>query len=382
MIGSPASMNSPSETTSTRSPSMSAIPAGRNGDAAVPRLPSQARSVSGADAKPSRAVSSVSRTSRRPNGRRGRKRNKARDTASGQQERRRDLPDGGDHHGPRRPGADEAQSQAADQGGEPEDPGDPEARRDEDLDRQEDEADADEQQLLPPGQPHQPVAPEEEGEADDAERAGHAEAGRPDLHDDPEDADRHQERADHRVGQEAHEALGPRRRRPAHLGAGEVEVRQDGVEAVRAGIRELVLQGLLGREGQELPLGDDAGNLHVGVHHRLGEQRRPLPALGGRAELLAHVGDGLLRHGLRRRAGRAELHGGGRPDRPAVGHDDPLGSEADQGPGRDGPLVHEGYRPDAALEQRVTDQDRRVHTSPERVDLQDHGGSTGRSGLV
>jgi hypothetical protein len=108
----------------------------------------------------------------------------------------------------------------------------------------------------------------------------------------------------------------------------------------------------------------------------------PLPALGGRAKLLTHVGHGLLRHGLRRRAGRAELHGGGRPDRPAVGHDDSLGGEADQGPGRDGALVHELHRPDAAPEQGVTDQDCRVHTSPERVDLQDHGGGPGRGRLV
>ena len=60
--------------------------------------------------------------------------------------------------------------QAADEGGEPEDPGDPEARRDEDLNGQEDEADADEQQLLPARQPDQPVTPEEEREAGDAER--------------------------------------------------------------------------------------------------------------------------------------------------------------------------------------------------------------------
>src|SRR3990172_3570419 len=43
VIGSPASMNSPSETTSTRSPSMSAIPAGRSRDALVPPFPTHSR---------------------------------------------------------------------------------------------------------------------------------------------------------------------------------------------------------------------------------------------------------------------------------------------------------------------------------------------------
>jgi hypothetical protein len=40
-ICAPASMNSPSETTSTRSPSTSAIPEGRSGETVVPPLPSQ-----------------------------------------------------------------------------------------------------------------------------------------------------------------------------------------------------------------------------------------------------------------------------------------------------------------------------------------------------
>src|SRR5688572_4967143 len=61
-IGVPGSMSSPSDTTSTRAPSMSAIPAGRSGEAARPRLPSQRRSLSGSVPRP------VSRMSHRPNG--------------------------------------------------------------------------------------------------------------------------------------------------------------------------------------------------------------------------------------------------------------------------------------------------------------------------
>ena len=165
-------MKSPSETTSTRSPSMSAMPAGRSGDAAVPRLPSQARSVSGADAKPSRAASSVSRTSRRPKGRRGRKRSRARAAAIASSSETATRPRAVMITAHVAPGADQAQRQTGHERDDPEDPGDPEARNDEDLEGQEDQTGAHEQQLLPAGQPHQPVAPEEEREAADADTPG------------------------------------------------------------------------------------------------------------------------------------------------------------------------------------------------------------------
>ncbi len=64
----------------------------------------------------------------------------------------------------------------------------PKPGRDEDLDGEENHAGADQEQLLPADQPHQPVAPEEQREAADAHRPRHAEAGGPELHDDPEDA--------------------------------------------------------------------------------------------------------------------------------------------------------------------------------------------------
>jgi hypothetical protein len=62
--------------------------------------------------------------------------------------------------------------------GEPEDAGEPEAWRDEKLDRQENDAGADEQQLLRPSEPDQPVSPEEEREAQNAEHSGHPEPRR------------------------------------------------------------------------------------------------------------------------------------------------------------------------------------------------------------
>ena len=135
----------------------------------------------------------------------------------------------------------------------------------------------DQGQLLPADQAHQPVPPEEEREAPDAERARHSESGRAQLHDDAEHPQRHQERAHHRMREEPHHVLGPGRVEPSDLGAGEAEPGQHGVEVVGPDVDDLELQGLVGRQRQELALGDHAGDHHVGVDHGLGHERRPLP---------------------------------------------------------------------------------------------------------
>ena len=382
VIGSPASMNSPSETTSTRSPSRSAIPAGRSGDAATPRVPSHARSDSGADAKPARAVSSVSRTRRRPIGRRGRKRSRISDARDRQQERHRDTPDGAEDDRPCGAGADEAQPETPEKRSEAEDPRDPEAGRHEELDGEENDSCADQEQLLPADEPHQPVTPEEEREAADAHGPRHAEAGGPKLHDDPEDPDRHQERADHRMRQEAQDRLGPGRRGPADLSVGQSQPLEHGLDGVGAEVGELVLERFFGGERQKLALGDEPGNLHVGIDHGLGQKRRAPATLGGRAELLAHVGHGLLGHRLSRSAWLAHLDRGGGSDRAAVRHHDGRGGQADQGPGRDGALVHEGHALDPRAQERVADQHGGVHPSAEGIDLQDDRARLGLGGLV
>src|SRR5690606_20905514 len=74
LTGAPASMKTPSETTSTRVPSISAMPAGRSGETARPVLPSHCRSVSGDETNPSSASMSVERMSLRPKGSFGRTR--------------------------------------------------------------------------------------------------------------------------------------------------------------------------------------------------------------------------------------------------------------------------------------------------------------------
>jgi hypothetical protein len=241
-----------------------------------------------------------------------------------------------------------------------EDPGHAEAGDEKELGGQQGDAKREQEQLLPSGEPHQPVAPKERREARDPDRAGKSEARRPQLHDDPENAERHEDGAQHGMGQETHHVLGPVGRHPADFGAGQVEVRQDRLQGVGAGFGDLVLERLRHGEREKLSLAHQARDLHVGIDHRLGDRRRPAAGLGGRPELLADVGHGLLARRLAFPA-LAHLHRHGRPDRGAHGHDDRPGGEADQRARGDGALVHEGRRADRAPEQRVPDDHRRVH---------------------
>jgi hypothetical protein len=58
------------------------------------------------------------------------------------------------------------------------------------------DADRHQQQFLPPGELHQPVPPEEEAEREQADRARQREARRPNLDEQAQQPDRHQQRAD------------------------------------------------------------------------------------------------------------------------------------------------------------------------------------------
>ena len=178
----------------------SRCPPGAAPTRARPCFPSQTRSCSRAAMRsPRRSTTPSARTSRRPNGRRGRSGIRARDAAIATRRESVDAPAATDHRPPAGALAHHAQAESRDEEHEPENSRDPEARNDEDLDTQEHEPETDEEDLLPSGQAHQPVAPEEQGQAGDAQRPRHAEPRRADLDDDAEDADGHQERADDRM---------------------------------------------------------------------------------------------------------------------------------------------------------------------------------------
>ena len=150
--------------------------------------------------------------------------------------------------------------------------------------------------------------------------------------------------------EEAHDHLGPVGTGLAHLGVPEAELGEDLGQVVGPGVGDLELERLVGGQREQLALLDDPRDFHVGVHHRLGHERRAAPGLRGGAELLAHVGDGLLGHRLRGCPRLPDVYRRGGPDRRAGRHHDPLRGEADQGAGGDRPLVHEGDRPHLARE--------------------------------
>jgi hypothetical protein len=277
-------------------------------------------------------------------------------------------------HGRRRdPGADHAEGEAAEDGDDAQRADDAEARDEERFKQQKDQAARYQQQFLPAGQLHQPVTPEEQRQAGDADCPGHPEAGRANLDQEAEDADGDEQRADHRMGQDADQVLRPVGRGPNEFGAAQAKLLQRAFQGVGAEIDQSVPQRFLGRQREELALLDHLGDGDIRIDHRLGEQRRPLAALGGGAELLADVGNGLLLDRLRGGAGLPHLHWRGGADRSAARHDQLLGGQADQRAGRDGSLVDEGNCGQLGAEQRIADLHGGIHPPAEGVDLQDHG---------
>jgi hypothetical protein len=287
-----------------------------------------------------------------------------------------------DDRGGRIAGPDHAQRQAAEQRRDAQRTDHAEARRDEDLDGQQHQADGGQQQFLPARQLHQPVAVEEQRQAADAQAPSHAEARRAQLDHDAQHAHTDQQRADDRVRQETHQLLGPVRRGGAHLRFGQAQLLEYAVQLVSAEVRHSVLQRLFSGQRQQLALFDDARHLDVGIHHRLGQVLWPLARLGGGAEFLAHVGRRLFLHRQRLGTGHADLHRRGRTDGAAVGHRDGLGGQRDQRAGRDGALVDEGHRSDVCIEQRVADLHGRIHAPAEGVDVQNQRRRAGLGSLV
>ncbi len=131
-----------------------------------------------------------------------------------------------------------------------------------------------------------------------------------------------------------------------------------------------MLQGFLGCKRQELAFFIDTRDLHVRIHHRLGQKRGPLAALGRRAKLFSYVRDSLLFYRLRGRAGLSHLHWRCGADGSSVGHDDLLGSQTDQGAGGDRSLVHEGHRLNPSVQQRVADHNRGIHPPTESINVE------------
>ena len=143
-----------------------------------------------------------------------------------------------------------------------------------------------------------------------------------------------------------------------------------------------MLKGFLRRQCQKLSLLNEATDLHVRVHHRLRDKRRPLAALGRGAELFSYVGDGLLLHRLGGRARLSHLHRCCGADRSAIGHDDLLGSQTDESAGGDRSLVHEGHRLNPSIQQRVADNNSRIHPPTEGIDVENDRRGARIGGLV
>ena len=153
-------------------------------------------------------------------------------------------------------------------------------------------------------------------------------------------------------------------------------------QGIGAKIGNLVLQGFLSRQSEELAFLDEAGDFHIRVDHRLGDERGALAAFGGRAKLCAHEGYGFLLHWLRGAARLSDVHRSSGADRSAVGHDDLLGGQSDKSAGRDRALVYKGHRPNLRIQQSVADENRRIQPPAESIDLENNGGGTYVVGFV
>ena len=152
---------------------------------------------------------------------------------------------------------------------------------------------------------------------------------------------------------------------------------QHGLQGIGAKVGDLVLQGFLGRQREELALFDDTGDLHVRVDHRLGEERAA--ACGSRRwreTPCARRTPSFSATGCAARAGLPDLHRRGGADGSAVGHDDLLGGQSDKSACRDRSLVYKGHRPNPRIQQRIADQHRRIHPPAEGIDLENNGGGT------
>jgi hypothetical protein len=274
-----------------------------------------------------------------------------------------------------RAGAHQRHPEATHQRQDAGDAGDAEAGNHEQLDAEQHHPEQHQQQLFPAGQLHDPLAPEEQTQEQHADGAGHRKPRRADLDQDAEQAHRHQQRTDDRVGQEAHQRFRPGLRRASHLGIWKADGLQRGGQGVSGVLDHLVSERLAGRQGQQLALLDDPVDGDIGVDHRLGEHGRTLAAFGGGAELLAHVGHRLL-VGRLRRAGPAEDRGC-RADGAARRHDDGLGGEGDERAGRDRPRMHVTDGPYRTIHEGVAHHHRRVHAPAEGVDVEHHGGGAG-----
>src|SRR5262245_47012817 len=166
-IDAPCSMNSPSDTTSTRSPSISAIPAVRSGDTARPLFPNHLSSVSSADAYPSSARSPVSKINRRPHGKRGRNRRTTRlpiNAASNERTTRPTAFKMKVHDAP----APKTQTQSTYESCNSQDSSNAEARNNKNFESQQHKAGCHQEHLFPAGQLNQPVTPEKKRQAQDS----------------------------------------------------------------------------------------------------------------------------------------------------------------------------------------------------------------------
>ena len=198
-------------------------PAGRRGDAAVPRLPSQstiALRCRGVAQRRRPARSRARACARRAGAAGTRSSASAAATAEQQRQRRPGRPRSGSTV-PRRAGADQAQPKPPERGRQsPATPVIPKPGMTKTSSTSRTTPAADQQQL-PPSRPAGPASgPRRTGRGSAIPTTpGHAEAGRPQLDDDAQHADGHQQRADDRMRQEAHQRLRPVRRRPADFGA-------------------------------------------------------------------------------------------------------------------------------------------------------------------
>ena len=209
----PRSMNSPSETTSTRSPSNVGDAAGRSGDDVRARACRASGGRSRARRRSlRRRASSVSSTSRRAEGQARQEAQQQRGSPrSRPAARARPAPDGRDDHGrtsrPRRPGSAPGRRASATM---PSTPATPKPGNDEDLERQQDRA-------RPPtsSSSSQPASCTSQWPQKKSARLpmptspGTPKPGVRSSTMMPEHADRHEQRAHHRMGQEAHDAARP-----------------------------------------------------------------------------------------------------------------------------------------------------------------------------
>src|SRR5262245_21880596 len=141
-------------------------------------------------------------------------------------------------------------------------------------------------------------------------------------------------------------------------------------------------KGFLRRQRQQLSLLDQTSDLHVWVHHRLGDQRRPLAGFCGRAKFRSHVGNGFFFHRLSGRSWLSRLHGHRGANGSAVRHSDFLRGETDEGPRGDSTLVHEGDRAYPRVQETVAYRHGGIDSSPKSVDVENNGRGAFVRGLL